>query len=408
MRGWMVRWACHAVVVACITFLLVFHVATRGDLPVTGTPARAVVAVALSQLWLTPFTRPLPPARVPVRAAAAAAVATPVVRLLDEARPVTSLPSLPHPYVYASWTLEVVRPPGGHYSAVLDKEVRRLARAFFVREARPLRDVVLVNVSRQRQVTPTLRATYYAAVRANSAPALKAFGEYCGWSRTGGGGAAPATPVPSLPPSSDPTVPGTPADASPVPTPSAGPSVPPPGSALAVDLRRKPDMARMSAALVAPVSLDTHAGEAGAVVNGTGVVVPVDGGGGRNGHGPGLAIGLAVGLSLTAAVVVAAVALVIHRRRSDRYAPWLAASRRSSAATDADHGRRTSTVGDGGGPGGGGGGGWHRPRWTMASFSLSPPAMPPRAAQEAPSDGGGSGGQDRLQTPTGEKRVSWK
>lgn len=392
MRGWVVRWACHAVVVACITFLLVFHVATRGDLPVTGGPARVVVAAALPRLLLTPFARPPPPARLPARAA------SPVVRLLDEAKPVTSLPALPHPYVYASWTLEVVRPPGGHYSVVLDKEVRRLARAFFVREARPLRDVWMVNVSRQRQVTPTLRATYYAAVRANSAPALKSFGEYCGWSRTGGGGAATATPAPSLPLPTDPAV----------PTPSVGPLVPPPGSELAVDLRRKPDMAQMSAALVAPVSLDTHAGEAGAVVNGKGVVVPVDGGGGKKGHGPGLAIGLAVGLSLTAAVVVAAVALVIHRRRSDRYAPWLAASRRSSAATDADHGRRTSTVGDVGGPGGGGGGGWHRPRWTMASFSLSPPARPPRAAKEAPSDGGGGGGQERHQAPTGEKRVSWK
>lgn len=397
------RLACHAVVAACITFLLVFHVATSGDLSVSAPPpVGAVFAALLPRLWLTPLSRPPPPAR-----ASFAAVAAPVARLLDDAVPTKSLPALPHPYVYATWTLKVTQPPGGHYSTVLDRQVRKLAREFFAQEARPLRDVQLVKVVRQREVTPTLHATYYAAVMANSAPALKAFGEYCGWSRTVGGGSTPPavptpSPLPSSPPSSDPAQ-QTPAP-SPQPTP-ADPSLLPPGSELAADLRRLPDMARMSAKLVAPVSLDTHAGEEGAVVNAEGVVTPLEGSK-KKGHGPGLAISLAVGLSVTAAVVVAGAALIIHRRRSDRYAPWLAASRRSSAATDADGGRRTSTVGDGGGAGGGGGG-WHRPRWTLASFSLSPPARPPRAAQQAPTKGGGEG-QERQKAPSGEKRVSWK
>lgn len=405
MRGWVVRWACHAVVAACITFLLVFHVATRGDLSVTAPPpARAVVAAVFwSPLWLTPLSRPLQPAEASV-----AAVAAPVAGLLDDAERTKSLPALPHPYVYATWTLQVVQPPGGHYSAVLDRHVRKLAREFFVQDARPLRDLHLVNVARQREVTPTLHATYYAAVMANSAPALKAFGEYCGWQRVGGGGSPPAapapSPTPSTPPSLDPAQP-TPAAPSPQPAP-ADPSLLPPESELAAHLRQLPHMAMLNAKLVAPVSLDTHAGEEGAVVNAAGVVTPLEGGKGKKGHGPGLAISLAVGLSVTAAVVVAGVALIIHRRRSDRYAPWLAASRRSSAATDADGGRRTSTVGDGGGAGGGGGG-WHRPRWTLASFSLSPPARPPRVAKQAATKGGGAG-QERQKAPSGEKRVSWK
>lgn len=404
MRGWVVRLACHAVVAACITFLLVFHVATRGDLPGSApSPTAAVLAAVLPRRWLTPLAGPPPPVHALVPA-----VAAPVARITIDAKPAKSLPALPHPLVYATWTLKVVQPPGGHYSTVLDREVRKRARTFFEEKARPLRDVQLVRVARQREVIPTLHATYYAAVMANSAPALKAFGEYCGWSRTGGGGSSPPavpapSPSPSPPPSSNPAQP-TPAAPSPQPTP-ADPTLLPSGSELGNDLRKEDNMERVSATLVAPVRLDTHAGEEGAVVDEKGVVVPLEGGG-KKGHGPGLAISLAVGLSVTAAVVVAGVALVIHRRRSDRYAPWLAASRRSSAATDADGGRRTSTLGDGGGPGGGGGG-WHRPRWTLASFSLSPPARPPPVAQQAPTKGGG-GGQDRPKAPSGEKRVSWK
>lgn len=327
------------------------------------------------------------------------------VTRFEDAKPTKTLPALPHPFVYARWTLKVQQPPGGHYSTVLDGHVQNLAKAFFTQEVRPLRDIRLVHVVRQREVIPTLHATYYAAVMSNSAPALKAFGEYCGWSR-GGGSVPPIVPAPSPspspPPSTDPAQP-TPDVPSPE-SPPADPSFLPPGSELAIDLRRLPDMSRMSAKLVGPVTLDTHAGEEGAVVNAAGAVLPREDGTGKKGHGPGLAISLAVGLSVTAAVVVAGVALVIHRRRSDRYAPWLAASRRSSAATDADHGRRTSTVVD---DGRGGGAGWHRPRWTLASFSLSPPARPPRVAEQPPTKAGDSG-QERQPAPTGEKRVSWK
>ncbi|GAB0490538.1 hypothetical protein MMPV_001775 [Pyropia vietnamensis] len=400
MSEWVMRCACHAVVAACITFLLLFHVVIREDHGVATPPAQsAVVASGWPPLLLVPWLRAPHPDPTSVVAAAAR------VARFEDAKPTKSLPSLPHPYVYAKWTLRVMQPPGGHYSTVLDRHVRSLARAFFEKEVRPLRDLQLISAVRQREVVPTLHATYYAAVMSNSAPALKAFGEYCGWSREGGN-TSPAVPIPPPSPSSSPSA--DPAQATPVaPSPSAppaNPSLPPPGSEFAIDLRRLPDMSGMSAKLVGPVSLDPHAGEEGADVNAAGVVVPRDDGNEKKGHGPALAISLSVGLSVTAAVVVAGVALIIHRRRSDRYAPWLAASRRSSAATDADHGRRTSTLIE---DGGGGGAGWHLPRWTLASFSLSPPARPPRVAEQAPTKAGG-GGQERQHPPTGEKRVSWK
>ncbi|OSX72418.1 hypothetical protein BU14_0438s0014 [Porphyra umbilicalis] len=337
----------------------------------------------------------------------------PSIRLVTDARPNTTLAPLDHPYTYVAMTLRVRNLPGGGYSDVLDAHVQDVIRKFWRDAAKPLAAVALVHAEQQGSVTATADATYYVAAVRSALQTMTAFNEYGGHATQVGSTAPPtvaATPTPAAgAPSPTPAVTTTPP-----PSPSAAPSSasPPParfvaavrqsnwnvegGSAFGAELRKRPEMAATEAWLLAPLSNKVHVGEVGATVA-DGVVTPLPSDD-KRAHPPILAISLAVGLSLLTAVVVLVGALIVRRRKAEKYGPWAAAARRSSAMTDAPPGRDGGGGGgdgdgdgDGGEGGGGAGGRWNR-RFTMPSFSMSPPAAPPRVAKVASGKAKGGGG----------------